>query len=229
MKVIKKVLIFVAIIIIAFASYLIAGACKLYSDAIKEKPIKEMVLEQREKYDYTKIKDIPDIYRRAVVAVEDHRFYMHTGVDLFSIVRATFNDLKAMKFVEGGSTITQQLCKNIYFTQEKTLTRKIAEIFMAWEIESVLEKDDILELYINTSYYGSGFYGIKQASMGYFNKLPEELNENECTILAGIPNAPSVYSLKDNPNLAIKRQKQVIQSMIKYKMITEEESKILNN
>ena len=229
MKVVKRVLIFVAIIIIAFASYLTAGACKLYSDAIKAKPIEEMVLELRDKYDFTKIKDIPDIYKRAVVAVEDHRFYNHSGVDLLSIGRAAINDIKAMKFVEGGSTITQQLCKNVYFTQEKTLTRKVAEVFMAWEIESVLEKDEILELYINTSYYGSGFYGIKQASIGYFNKLPEELNENECTILAGIPNAPSVYSLKDNPNLAIKRQKQVIQSMIKYKMITENESKILNN
>lgn len=230
MKVVKRILIFVAMIVIAFASYLTAEVCKMYNDAIGEKPIEEMVSELRNKYDYTKINEIPDMYKKAVVAVEDHRFYNHSGVDILSIGRAAINDIKAMKFVEGGSTITQQLCKNIYFTQEKKITRKIAEVFMAWKLESVLKKDEILELYINTSYYGSGYYGIKQASIGYFNKMPNELNDNECTILAGIPNAPSIYSLDNNTDLAIKRQKQVIQSMVKYKMISEDEArKITDN
>ena len=121
-----------------------------------------------------------------------------------------------MSFVEGGSTITQQLAKNMYFTQEKKITRKIAEVFMSYEIEKNYSKDEILELYVNTIYYGNNYYNIKSASLGYFDKLPKDLNSSECTMLAGIPNAPSLYNPKASPKLAKQRQKQVIQKMIKY-------------
>ena len=114
-----------------------------------------------------------------------------------------------MKFVEGGSTITQQLAKNIYFTQDKKIVRKVAEIFMAFSIESNYNKDEILELYLNTSYFGNGFYSVKSASLGYFN-------DSESIMLAGIPNAPSLYNPIQNKNLAIERQRQVINKMIKY-------------
>ena len=114
----------------------------------------------REQEDYTKIDDMPQIYLKAVVSVEDHRFYKHFGIDVISIGRAFVNDINKMKFVEGGSTITQQLAKNIYFTQDKKIVRKVAEIFMEFSIESNYNKDEILELYLNTSYFGNGLREI---------------------------------------------------------------------
>lgn len=170
----------------------------------------------REQEDYTKIDDMPQIYLKAVVSVEDHRFYKHFGIDVISIGRAFVNDIKQMKFVDGGSTITQQLAKNIYFTQDKKIVRKVVEIFMAFSIESNYNKDEILELYLNTSYFGNGFYSVKSASLGYFNKLPKDMNDSESIMLAGIPNAPSLYNPIQNKNLAIERQRQVINKMIKY-------------
>lgn len=170
----------------------------------------------REQEDYTKIDDMPQIYLKAVVSVEDHRFYKHFGIDVIFIRIAFVNDIKKMKFVEGGSTITQQLAKNIYFTQDKKIVRKVAKIFMAFSIESNYNKDEILELYLNTSYFGNGFYSVKSASLGYFNKLPKDMNDSESIMLAGIPNAPSLYNPIQNKNLAIERQRQVINKMIKY-------------
>ena len=114
------------------------------------------------------------MYINAVISVEDHRFYKHPGIDIISIGRAVINDIKAMSFVEGGSTITQQLAKNIYFTQEKKIERKIAEVFMAFDIEKKYDKNEILELYVNTSYFGDGYYTVKEASRGYFAKEPPD-------------------------------------------------------
>ena len=164
------------------------------------------------------------MYIQAVISVEDRRFYDHPGIDIIAIGRATINDIKAMSFVEGGSTITQQLAKNIYFTQEKKITRKIAEVFMAFEIEKAYEKDEILELYLNTSYFGDGYYTVKEASRGYFGKEPEDMTDYECIMLAGIPNAPSVYAPTKNPDLAKQRQRQVADKMVRNGYLTEEEA-----
>ena len=132
--------------------------------------------------------------------------------------------MKAMSFVEGGSTITQQLAKNIYFTQEKELTRKVAEVFMAFKIEDKYNKNEILELYLNTSYFGDGYETVKEASRGYFGKEPLELTDYEAVMLAGIPNAPSVYAPTVNLDLAKQRTKQVIDAMVKYDVITQDEA-----
>ena len=148
-------------------------------------------------------------------------------LDFISITRAILRDIKEMELVEGGSTITQQLAKNIYFTQKKELTRKIAEIFMAFEIEENCTKDEIFELYVNTSYFGDGYYCVGDASEGYFDKVPKEMDLYECTLLAGIPNAPSVYAPTKNPELAKQRQAQVIKKMIKYKYLTQEQADII--
>ena len=132
-----------------------------------------------------------------------------------------------MDFVEGGSTITQQLSKNIYFTQEKKVTRKIAEVFMSFEIEKNYEKDEILELYLNSSYFGDGYYTVKEACKGYFNKELNEMTDYECILLAGIPNAPSVYAPTKNPELSKQRQKQVINKMIEYEYLTQNEADMI--
>ena len=143
--------------------------------------------------------------------------------------RAIYSNIKAKELREGGSTITQQLAKNIYFTQEKSALRKIAEIFMAYDLEKNLNKDTILELYLNTSYFGDGYYCVAEASRGYYKKEPKDMNRNEASMLAGIPNAPSAYCPTKHLDLAKKRQNQVLDKMVRYEFITaKEKEEILN-
>ena len=193
------------------------------TSAIKKVPIDEKVSSIESKDDFVKLNDISKDFTNAILAIEDHRFYEHGPIDLISIFRAIAKDIKELKLVEGGSTITQQLAKNMYFTQEKKFTRKIAEIFVAYDLERLYDKDEILELYINTLYFGDGHYGIKEASVGYFDKLPDKLNFEEATMLAGIPNAPSIYALGNNSQLSYQRQQQVIDAMVKFEYITQED------
>ena len=195
----------------------------MYKEALNEISVKDKVAEIQSNEDYTKIDNMPEFYLNAVLAVEDHRFYDHGAVDPIAIGRAVWTNIKSFELKEGGSTITQQLAKNIYFTQEKTALRKISEVFMAFEIERNCDKDLILELYLNTSYFGDGYYCVKDASNGYFDKDPKEMNEHESSLLAGIPNAPSIYAPTKNPDLARQRQRQVLEKMVKYEYITEEE------
>mgnify|MGYP000537374051 FL=1 len=221
MKKFKKILLVLILILLSILAIYIGQGYKMYKNALDDKPLEEMVQEIRSQKSYTKISNIPDIYKDAVIAVEDHRYYDHKGIDIIAIGRALLNDIRARELIEGGSTITQQLAKNMYFTQDKTLTRKIAEVFMAKKIESNYNKEEILELYVNYIYYGSGYYDIKSASLGYFDKEPQDLTEGESIMLAGIPNAPSVYNPKVSPRLARERQKQVIDKMIKYGKLSE--------
>ena len=226
-KVIKKILFIVFILVIIAVSIgliVVQSGYDMYKGALEQVSLNDKIESIREKDNYTKIEDVPQIYIDAVISVEDHRFYKHSGIDLIAIGRATINDIKEWDFVEGGSTITQQLAKNIYFTQEKQITRKIAEVFMAFDIEKNYEKDEILELYLNTSYYGDGYYTIKEACKGYFNKELNEMTDYECILLAGIPNAPSIYAPTKNPELAKQRQRQVMNKMIENKYLTQEEA-----
>lgn len=188
----------------------------MYREAVSNKSVLEKVEEIENKKEYVYFKDLPKEYIKAVIAVEDHRYYEHGAIDVISITRAIINNVKAKKLIEGGSTITQQLAKNIYFTQDRKLERKIAEIFMAYEIEKELDKDKIFELYVNTNYFGNGYYGIGNASHGYYGKEPSKLNLYECTMLAGVPNAPSVYAPTVNPELAERRRQIVVEAMAKY-------------
>ena len=155
-------------------------------------PLDQKVKQVRAQESYTTFAELPETYVDAVIAAEDHRFYQHNGIDVIAIGRAVVNDIKAMSFVEGGSTITQQLAKNLYFTQEKRLTRKAAEMFMAFHIEANYTKEEIFELYVNSIYFGSGCYDVASASQAYFGVEPSQMDANQCTLLAGIPNAPSV-------------------------------------
>ena len=223
-KKILKILFILFLIGLSISLVFIGAGYSMYKEAIEAVPLDEKMAEIKSKENYTYIEELPQMYIQAVISVEDRRFYDHPGIDIIAIGRATINDIKAMSFVEGGSTITQQLAKNIYFTQEKKITRKIAEVFMAFEIEKAYEKDEILELYLNTSYFGDGYYTVKEASRGYFGKEPEDMTDYECIMLAGIPNAPSVYAPTVNPGLAKQRQKQVLNKMVKYEYLTQEEA-----
>lgn len=224
MKLLKKIFFILIVVIIGVVSFFIKQGYDLYLEAINEMSIEEKVKEIKENEDYTKYEELPQDYINAVVAVEDKRFFEHPGVDVISISRAILIDIKEMSLKEGGSTITQQLAKNVYFTQEKKVTRKIAEIFMAVEMEKQCSKEEIFEMYVNTSYFGDGYYCVKNASEGYFDKLPAHMDLYECTLLAGIPNAPSVYAPTKNPELAKQRQAQVIRKMLEQNYLTKEQA-----
>ena len=223
MKILKKLFSFIFLVILMVITIIGYKGYKMYKEAITKTPIENKIKEIKNIENYTELNNISQDLIDAVIAVEDHRFYVHKGIDLISTTKAIFTNIKQKELVTGGSSITQQLAKNMYFSQEKTFTRKFAEVFIVSYLEENLKKDEILELYLNTIYYGNGYYGIGDASLGYFNKTPNELTFNEATILAGLPNAPSAYSLTEHEDLAKKRQKQVIDSMIKYKYITQKE------
>ena len=224
MKKLLKGLIFLSLIGMSIALLFIGNGYNMYKNAINNTPLEEKVEEIRAKENYAEFSELPQTYINAVISVEDKRFYKHNGIDIIAIGRALINDIKAMSYVEGGSTITQQLAKNMYFTQEKKIERKIAEVFMAWKIEDNYSKEDIFELYVNNIFFGDGYYTVKEACRGYFNKELNEITKGECIMLAGIPNAPSVYAPTKNPELAKQRQKQVIEKMLKNKFLTEEEA-----
>ena len=188
----------------------------MYRDALERQGLPERVEEIRSDSNYTKVDQLPALYLEAVVAVEDHRFWDHCGIDLIAIGRAAWHDLTSWSLKEGGSTITQQLAKNLYFTQERSFIRKAAEVFMAFALERSYSKEEILELYVNSIYFGNGYYTVREASMGYFGKEPSEMDDYESTLLAGIPNAPSVYALTANPELARQRQQFVERQMERY-------------
>ena len=176
---------------------------------------------------YIPYEELPDFYIAAVIAAEDQRFESHPGIDPIAIVRAVWTDLKAGALVEGGSTITQQLAKNLYFTQEKKFERKFAEFIPAFPFERECSKQEIFALYVNTIYFGSGYYGIDAAAEGYFQKTPAELNDWECAMLAGLPNAPSAYALDAHPDLARQRLNQVVESMLEDGAISQTEAEAL--
>lgn len=223
-KIIIRLICLIILIVTIIISIFVMTGYNMYKEALTKQDITSKVNEIQSSESYTKLEEISPMYKDAVIAVEDHRFYEHKGIDAIALARAMGRNIIKRELLEGGSSITQQLAKNTYFTQNKEITRKIAEAFMAIKYEKILDKDLILELYVNTSYFGDGYYDVGTASRGYFNKNPDELNNYEATMLAGIPNAPSVYSPTVNFKLASQRQKQVLEKMVKYKYITKEES-----
>lgn len=225
MKFIKRLFLFLIIVILVLVSYFVFDGYLLYKDKISEMSIEDRVSQIQNDDNFTKISELPNYYTNAVIAIEDHRFYSHSGVDIIATSRAFFNNIITMKLQGGGSSITQQVAKNLCFTQEKTLTRKVAELFVVYQLEKNYDKDDILEIYINNMYFGNGYYNIYDASHGYYDKEPLDLNLYEATLLAGVPNAPSVYAPTVNLTLAEQRQSQVLAAMVKYGFLSEEESK----
>lgn len=225
MKLIKKIILFIIIAIFLFFGIIWLQGYNLYNSAISQISLSEKVSEIQNDENFVSISELPDDLVNATIAVEDHRFREHGAIDIISIGRAISSNLKAKDMVEGGSTITQQVAKNLYFMTEKdNVSRKIAELILSYHLEKNYSKDEIFELYVNTIYYGNGYYGIKEASNGYLNKVPKDLTLDEATMLAGIPNAPSVYAPTVNMDLCKNRQAKVIRSMVKYGYITQEQA-----
>jgi 1A family penicillin-binding protein len=175
------------------------------------------------------IDQIPVFLQKALIAIEDARFYEHSGIDVRGIARALVKDVIKGRMAEGGSTITQQLIKNRYFHGEKTIERKVREGILALEYERKYTKKQILEMYFNEVYFGNGAWGITQAARLYFDKVPQELNEIECVLLAAAPKAPARYNPSGDPTRIGKRKNLILRRMATLKMITARQEKNLRS
>lgn len=162
-------------------------------------------------------RDIP----QALIAIEDHDFYNHGAIAMESIIRAFLVNLSAGEVVQGGSTITQQLVKNVFLSPEQTMGRKLEELMLSLMLEHQYTKDEILEMYLNTTYLGAGATGIKQASYKYFNKAPGSLSLAEAAVIAALPYAPSALNPLENPSGCRKRQQLVLKEMQRYGFISQ--------
>lgn len=228
MKFLRKLIIAIILLFIIICSFGLIVGYSTYQKALKDTPLLTRVSSVTSDEHFTKFSDMSAYYRNAVISVEDHRFYDHGPIDVIALGRAIFTNVKNRELQEGGSTITQQVAKNLILSQERSWVRKVAEIFAAYDLEKNYSKNEIFELYVNTAYFGDGYYGIYDASQGYYQKDPKDLNLDEASMLAGIPNAPSVYSPSVNPNLAKKRQYHVINKMLEYGYITKDEALSIN-
>lgn len=161
--------------------------------------IEEAVQERTNDIEWVPITDIPIEMQQALLAIEDHNFYNHGAIDVDGILRATLVNITAGEVVQGGSTITQQLTKNLFLSQEQTLIRKTEEALLSLVMEQHYSKDQLLEIYFNTTYFGAGATGIKSAALTYFDKLPQEMQLAECAIIAALPYAPSALNPLENP------------------------------
>lgn len=202
----------------------------MYKTALDGNSLEEVISQIQSDPNYIKYEDLPQNYINAVIAVEDHRFREHGAIDIIAISRAIYINITNFELKEGGSTITQQLAKNIfYITEEQAAIRKVAEVITSFDLEKKYDKNEILELYVNTIYFGDGYYGIEEACKGYLNKNAKEMTLEDSTMLAGIPNAPSVYAPTINSNLTRSRQEKVISSMVEYGYLSDNEQNNLLN
>jgi penicillin-binding protein 1A len=163
---------------------------------------------------------IAPVMKQAIVAVEDKRFWAHKGVDARGVLRAVWADIRNKKIVQGGSTITQQLIKNAYVEKERTISRKLKEAALAWQLEQRWSKDRVLTAYLNTIYFGNGAYGVEMAARVYFNKHAHDLKLHEAALLAGLPASPGAYDPVSNPRPSLMRRQTVLRLMLEQNLIT---------
>lgn len=174
---------------------------------------------------YARIDDIPSRMIEALAAIEDTLFFEHNGINLDAIIRAMSKNIREGRIVEGASTLTQQLVKNVLLTREKTFDRKIKEALLALRLETILSKEEIIERYLNEAFFGHGYYGVRTAARGYFRKDLDELSLKEIAILVGIPRAPTLYNPTRNPELIFGRANNVLIRMKTLGWIDEYEFK----
>lgn len=173
---------------------------------------------------FAPLNKVPTNLQDAIVSIEDYRFYQHHGIDFKGIGRALWVDITGKGGLQGGSTITQQLAKNVFLTQKRTLERKIEEAFLALQLERKYTKEEILEFYLNQIYFGHGAYGVQAAAQVYFGKNIEQLDLAECALIAGLPKGPSYYSPYENWAAAKSRQATVLNRMAELGYITPEQA-----
>lgn len=228
-KFIKKLLIFILLAVLIAGGFIIYQGHEVYKSTISVVSISDSIEKLKQDSSYVSLNEVTVDYKNAVVSVEDHRFYDHGPIDLIAIARAIYTNISQKALLEGGSTITQQVAKNLYFMSNDVnpAYRKIAEIFIAYDLEDNYKKDEILEFYINSIYFGNGYYGIEEACNGYLEKNAKDMTLYEATMMAGIPNAPSVYAPTANLDLTLSRQRKVIDSMVENGYLTQEQADLL--
>lgn len=187
-------IIILLVIITGFCGYYGYLGYQIYQDKIQEQSLSERVNQLKSKEDYVTLDQISPIYKEAVLESEDRRFYQHGPVDYYGLARAMLTNLTTFSFKEGGSTITQQLSKNLCLSFEKDLSHKFAEVFIARDLEKMYSKDEILEMYLNITYLGEGNYGIQAASQYYYHIDAIDLNKQQSDILVKTLKRPSVYN-----------------------------------
>lgn len=218
-KIVRNKSKFIIMFLIIFTLPMVLLGCTDFKVKTDSEILNQKISELKKNPNYVKIDNIDQTFLDAIVATEDRRFYKHGALDFKAIARATVNNVKAGKCIEGGSTITQQTAKNLCLTNERSFERKFKEIFFSLALEEKYSKREILEVYVNSIYFGNGYKGIKEATRGYFGKSPKNLTCNEATLLAGVPQAPSNYALNTKKGLksAKKRQKTVEAALKKFK------------
>ena len=195
-----------------------------YQREIQKTPIREAVKAYTDREDYVSFDKIDEDFVNAVIAVEDKRFFTRKGYDLIALFRAISHNVRYKDLVEGGSTISEQIAKNLYLEgYVDGLEEKAAEIFLMFDLERNFSKHELFALYANMNYYGDGYWGISQAAEGYYQTSCDDLSLAKAALLAGIPNAPAIYQLSDGYEDAKERQSWVLQTMLNNGFITEQE------
>ena len=184
--------------------------------------MEEVINPLREDSNWVKLADIPKNMQNALIAIEDHKFYEHDGISPTSILRAILANVSEGEVAQGGSTLTQQFVKNTFLTHEQTMERKIEEAILSVVLEDKYSKDEILEMYLNTTYFGAGATGIHQASKVYFDKRVSRLTLEEAAVLAALPYAPSALNPLEHPIECKQRQMLVLNAMAKHGFITQD-------
>ncbi|MBQ9319741.1 MAG: transglycosylase domain-containing protein [Acidaminococcaceae bacterium] len=187
--------------------------------------VEETVNTMRSDPGWLSLQKIPDHTRKALLAIEDHDFYKHGALDITGIARAAFANLKAGEVQQGGSTLTQQMVKNVFLSSEQTFARKAEEAVLATWVERKYSKDEVLEMYFNSTYFGAGAYGLRDAARKYFGKDPALLTIPESAMLAAMPYAPSALNPYENPSGCAKRVRLVLKEMLRYGYIGNTEYK----
>ena len=223
-KILKRILILILVGSLAVVGFFAYKGYIRYRNAVTKTPISVKVEEYTDNQDYAEYDEIDKDFVNAVVAIEDKRFFTRKGIDFIAFTRALLTNIVYGKLMEGGSTISQQIAKNFYFQDiNRSITGKIAEVFVMIDLENEYSKEEIFALYVNMNYYGDGYWGITQAAEGYYHTSPNDLTIAQAAMLAGIPNAPAVYQLSTGHDLAYERALKVLKKMLENNYITEDE------
>lgn len=223
-KIFKKLIQVVLLVFVVFALAITTVGYSEYKRVTDEISVHDKVLEIQKTEAYVTYDDIAPLFVKAIIATEDARYpYRDSPLDFIAIVRALRTNLRSHHLQEGGSTIPQQLAKNMYFDHSASLTRKVSEYLIARQIMKNYDKEEIIALYASIIYFGDGYYGIEEASQGYFSVSAKDLNPFQATLLAGLPQAPSIYQLSTNYEGALKRQEHVLKRMLHEKYLSQME------
>lgn len=218
-------LLFVILTAVCAVAVVLLGKGYIRSVQVQESlPVEKAVTVYTSGKDYVSFEELDPDFVHAVVAVEDKRYFERSGPDFIALCRAIYMNFLYKRPVEGGSTIPQQIAKNLWFVgTERGLDEKIAEVFLMGKLQDRYTKEELLALYANMNYYGDGYWGIGQASRGYYSTGPDQLSVAQAAMLAGIPNAPGIYQLSTGHDLAVQRQRKVLQRMLAEGYLTEAE------